>query len=70
MPSIDVELLFKGVLGPQPVYLRSVVLRDFLSQHENFVILLHLLGHGLIQCVSHRHLLGAAGCRIAPTPDN
>ena len=38
MPLIDAELLFKGVLGPRPVYLRSVVLRDFLSQHENFVI--------------------------------
>lgn len=41
--------------------LRSVVLRDFLAHDEDSLVQFHLLGHGLVQSLSHGHLLGLGG---------
>jgi hypothetical protein len=47
---------------------RSIVLRNLLTQHKHLVVRLHLLGHGLIERLSHRHLLLSRG--IASPCDN
>jgi hypothetical protein len=41
--------------------IRSVVLRNLLTEHEDLVVPLHLLGHGLVERLSHRHLLLSRG---------
>jgi hypothetical protein len=42
-------------------HVRSVVLRDLLSEHEDLVVALHLLGHGLVERLADGHLLLARG---------
>ena len=44
---------------------RAVVLSDLLTQDENLLVPLHLLGHGLVQRITNGHLLDAAGGGIS-----
>lgn len=55
-PSMSFPLLWTD--------LRSVVLCNFLTKHEDLGVTLHLLDHRLVQRLSHSHLLCA--CCVSP----